>query len=171
VPSAVIPHGTKVHYAAGSQAIVLILLDPSHLGKWAIAQLRMTPVEKSDAEIVCLVDDDLSVLKSIERLLASDGLSVRGFNKPKEFLLHVQAHSVPVVILDIWMEEMSGLEVQAQLSALSPQTRVIVITGRDDPAAKLNARQMGVVAFFRKPFDDDQFLKAVHGALAIHPVE
>jgi FixJ family two-component response regulator len=46
----------------------------------------MTPVEKSDTEIVCLVDDDLSVLKSIERLLASDGLSVRGFNKPKEFL-------------------------------------------------------------------------------------
>ena len=70
----------------------------------------MTSSEKSDAEIVCLVDDDLSVLKSIERLLASDGLSVRGFNKPKEFLSHVQAHSVPVAILDIWMEEMSGLE-------------------------------------------------------------
>jgi len=64
----------------------------------------MTSVEKSDAEIVCLVDDDLSVLKSIQRLLASDGLSVRGFNKPKEFLAHVETHSVPVVILDIWME-------------------------------------------------------------------
>ena len=93
----------------------------------------MTSSEKSDAEIVCLVDDDLSVLKSIERLLASDGLSVRGFNKPKEFLSHVQAHSVPLVVLDIWMEEMSGLEVQAQLSGLSPWTRVIIITGREDP--------------------------------------
>jgi FixJ family two-component response regulator len=131
----------------------------------------MTSSEKSDTEIVCLVDDDLSVLKSIQRLLASDGLSVRGFNKPKEFLAHVQNHSVPVVILDIWMEEMSGLELQAQLSGLSPGTRVIVITGRDDPAAKLAALQLGVVAFFTKPFDDDQFLKTVRGALAMHSIE
>jgi FixJ family two-component response regulator len=131
----------------------------------------MTSSEKSDREIVCLVDDDLSVLKSIERLLASDGLSVRGFNKPKEFLSHVQAHSVPVVILDIWMEEMSGLELRAQLSGLFPGTRVIIITGRDDSAAKLTALQMGVVAFFTKPFDDDQFLKAVRDALATYPIE
>ena len=131
----------------------------------------MTYSEKSDAEIVCLVDDDLSVLKSIERLLASDGLSVRGFNKPKEFLSHVRAHSVPVAILDIWMEEMSGLELRAQLSGLSPGTRVIIITGREDPVAKLTALQMGVVGFFTKPFDDDQFLNAVRGALAMHPIE
>ena len=129
----------------------------------------MTSSEKSDTEIVCLVDDDLSILKSIERLLASDGFSVRAFNKPKEFLTYVQAHAVPLVVLDIWMEEMSGLEVQAQLSALSPQTRVIIITGREDQTAKLAALQSGVIAFFTKPFDDDQFLNAVRGALAMHP--
>src|SRR6478672_6599813 len=131
----------------------------------------MTSSEKSDTEIVCLVDDDLSVLKLIERLLASDGLSVRGFDKPKDFLTHVQAHTVPLVVLDIWMEEMSGLEVQAQLSALSPQTRVIIITGREDQTAKLAALQSGVIAFFTKPFDDDQFLNAVRGALAMHLIE
>lgn len=131
----------------------------------------MTSSEKSDTEIVCLVDDDLSVLKSIERLLASDGFSVCAFNKPKEFLTYVQAHAVPLVVLDIWMEEMSGLEVQAQLSALSPQTRVIIITGREDQTAKLAALQSGVIAFFTKPFDDDQFLNAVRGALAMHPIE
>src|SRR5207244_11178310 len=96
----------------------------------------MTSSEKSDAEIVCLVDDDLSVLKSIERLLASDGFSVRAFNKPKEILMYVQAHAVPLVVLDIWMEEMSGLEVQAQLSALAAQARVIIVTGREDQTAQ-----------------------------------
>ena len=131
----------------------------------------MTSSEKSDTEIVCLVDDDLSVLKSIERLLASDGFSVCAFNNPKEFLTYVQAHAVPLVVLDIWMEEMSGLEVQAQLSALSPQTRVIIITGREDQTAKLAALQLGVIAFFTKPFDGDQFLNAVRGALAMHPIE
>ena len=131
----------------------------------------MTSSEKSDAEIVCLVDDDLSVLKSIERLLASDGFSVCAFNKPKEFLTYVQAHAVPLVVLDIWMEEMSGLEVQAQLFALSPQTRVIIITGREDQTAKLAALQSGVIAFFTKPFDGDQFLNAVRRALAMHLIE
>jgi FixJ family two-component response regulator len=131
----------------------------------------MTPVEKSDTKIVCLVDDDPAVLKSIGRLLASDGFSVCAFNKPKEFLAHVQAHSVPVVILDIWMEEMSGLELQAQLSRLSPSTRVIIITGREDPTAKRTALHLGAIAFFTKPFDGDQFLNAVRGALAMHPIE
>jgi FixJ family two-component response regulator len=129
----------------------------------------MTSSEKSDTEIVCLVDDDPSVLKSIARLLASDGFSVRAFNKPKEFLTHVRAHAVALVVLDIWMEEMSGLEVQAQLSALSPQTRVIIITGREDQTAKRTAFHLGVAAFFTKPFDNDQFLNAVRRALAMHP--
>ena len=113
------------------------------------------------AEVVCLVDDDPAVLKSIGRLLASDGLAVRSFAKPKSFLAYVQANRVPLVVLDIWMEEMSGLEVQAKISALSPDTRVIIITGRDDPAAKQTAMRMGAFAFFTKPFDADEFLAAV----------
>jgi FixJ family two-component response regulator len=127
--------------------------------------LRMTPDEKCDAEIVCLVDDDPSVLKSIGRLLASDGFSVRAFNKPKAFLAHVQTHSVPLVVLDILMEEMNGLEVQTQLRDLSPRTRVIMITGCEDSNARSTATQLGVIAFFTKPFDGDEFLNVVHGAM------
>ena len=84
----------------------------------------MTPNETAAAEIVCLVDDDKSVLTSIGRLLASDGLAVRAFNEPESFLAHVKTHSVPVVILDIWMEQMTGLEVQAELvEAVAADTR------------------------------------------------
>ena len=126
----------------------------------------MTPSETTAAEIVCLVDDDPAVLKSIGRLLASDGISVRAFNEPKSFLAHVEAHSVPLVVLDIWMEEMNGLEVQTKLSKLSPRTRVIIMTGRKDPAAQQTAMQFGASAFFAKPFDDEEFLTAVHSALS-----
>jgi two-component system response regulator FixJ len=131
----------------------------------------MTVSEKSLPEIVCLVDDDPAVLKSIGRLLASDGFSVRSFDKPKSFLDHVRTNPVPVVVLDVWMEEMSGLEVQEQVSTLSPLTRVIIITGRDDPAAKRTAMDLGASAFFTKPFDDEQFLDAVRSALAMHVQE
>jgi FixJ family two-component response regulator len=128
--------------------------------------MPMTPSEQPPAEIVCLVDDDPAVLKSIGRLLVSDGFAVRSFDKPKNFLAHVRTTPVPLVVLDIWMEEMNGLEVQAQLSTLSPSTRVIVITGQDESAVKTTAEHQGVFAFFTKPFDDEQFLAAVHDALA-----
>jgi FixJ family two-component response regulator len=126
----------------------------------------MTPSKKSAPEIVCLVDDDSAVLRSIGRLLASDGFSARSFEKPKEFLAHVQTNAVPVVVLDLLMGEMNGLEVQAQISALSPGTRVIVITGREDPKMEAEVRRAGAIAFFRKPFDDGEFLGAVRAALA-----
>jgi FixJ family two-component response regulator len=125
----------------------------------------MTPSDKSEPEIVCLVDDDSAVLKSIGRLLASDGFSARSFDKPREFLSHIQTNAVPVVVLDLLMGQMSGLEVQAQISALSPRTRVIVITGREDPKMKEAALGAGAIAFFSKPFDDGEFLGAVRAAL------
>src|SRR5947199_10349549 len=102
----------------------------SNLENRADAELHMTPVKNPDTKIVCLVDNDPLVLKSLERLLASYGFSVRSFSEAKSFLAYVQAHQVPVVVLDIWMEEMLGLAVQASLSALSPSTRVMLITGQ-----------------------------------------
>jgi two-component system, LuxR family, response regulator FixJ len=122
--------------------------------------------EAGPTEEVCLVDDDPSVLRSMQYLLASDGLEVRAFNKAEDFLTHVADHYVPVVVLDIWMEKITGLEVLARLCALSPKTRVIVITARDDLAARATAMQIGPVAFFIKPFNDEKFLAAVHDALA-----
>ena len=124
------------------------------------------PGETAATEIVFLVDDDAGVLTSIGRLLASDGFGVRSFRAPREFLTHLETNPVALVILDIWMEQMTGLEVQAKLSRISPATRVIVITGRKDPGAEKTAMEFGAVAFFLKPFDAEEFLAAVHRALA-----
>lgn len=115
---------------------------------------------------VCLVDDDASVLRSMQSLLASDGIEVQAFNKPEEFLRHAYTHPVPVVVTDIWMQGVTGLEILARMCALSPRPRVIVITAREDLAARATAMQIGPVAFFIKPFNDEQFLAAVHDALA-----
>lgn len=115
---------------------------------------------------VCLVDDDQSVLRSMEYLLASDGLKVRPFNKPEEFLAHAAVHPVSVVVTDVWMEGVTGLEILARMCALSPRPRVIVITAREDLAARATAMQIGPVAFFMKPFNDEKFISAVRDALA-----
>jgi FixJ family two-component response regulator len=120
----------------------------------------------SEGAEVCLVDDDASVLRSMQYLLASDGIEVRAFNKPAEFLAHAASHRVPVVVTDIWMEGVTGLEILARMCAITPRPRVIIITARDDLAARATAMQIGPVAFFIKPFNDEEFLAAVHDALA-----
>src|SRR6266513_3730671 len=120
---------------------------------------------QSDSNEVCLVDDDTSVLKSMQYLLVSDGIKVRAFNTPEDFLAHAATHSVPVVVTDIWMEKVTGLEILARMCALSPRPRVIVITAREDLAARATALAIGPVAFFIKPFDDEKFIAAVRKAL------
>jgi CheY-like chemotaxis protein len=114
---------------------------------------------------VCLIDDDPSVLRSMHYLLAAEGLAVRPFEKASEFLKHVLTHEVAVVVTDIWMNEVTGLEVLARLCAISPKTRVIVITAREDLAARATAMAIGPVAYFMKPFDDTKFIAAVREAL------
>ncbi len=144
------------------------MIATSHIENGAVAQTRMTPSEKPSSEVICLVDDDPMVLRSTGRLLVSDGFAVRPFDKGKDFIAYVASHDVPLVVLDVWMEEMTGLEVLAQLCAISPQTHAIVITGHEDSAAQITAMQIGAVAFLIKPFDDEQFLEMVHRALG-HP--
>jgi two-component system response regulator FixJ len=114
---------------------------------------------------VCLLDDDASVLRSMQYLLASEGIEVRAFNKPEDFLAHAAVYRVPVVVTDIWMAGITGLEILARMCAITPRPRVIVITARDDLAARVTAMQIGPVAFFIKPFNDEQFLAAVQDAL------
>lgn len=116
--------------------------------------------------VVCLVDDDSSVRKSICHLLESDGFSVHAFAEPDVFLEHLARNAVPVLVLDIWMEKMTGMELLAHLCAKSPQTRVIFVTAYDDVAAERTVRQAGAFDFFKKPFDDDRLLNSVR--LALH---
>jgi FixJ family two-component response regulator len=116
--------------------------------------------------VVCLVDDDPSVRKSIGRLLESAGYKIFAFSEPEAFLEHLANNHVPLVVLDIWMERMTGLELLVHLCARSPKTRVIFITAYEDAAAERTVKQAGVFAFFHKPFDDSQFLQAVRSALA-----
>jgi len=124
------------------------------------------PGETITTEAIYVLDDDPSVLRSISRLLASEGLKFRTFSDPKSLLSSIEVQPVPVVILDIWMEKITGLEVQSKLSRLSPRTRVIIMTGRSDVGVQQTAMELGAAAYFTKPFDDLEFMHAVRASLA-----
>jgi two-component system response regulator HydG len=120
----------------------------------------------SNANVVCLLDDDPSVLKGLSRLLRSAGWHAEQFSDPETFLFYAKTHRTPVAVIDIWMPLMNGLEVQSRLREISPSTRVIIFTGKDDPLVRATALNAGASAFFSKPFDDEEFLTTVRGALA-----
>ncbi len=116
--------------------------------------------------IICLVDDDPSMLKALDRLLSSVGLQAQLFSEPLGFLSYVTCNSVALAVIDIWMSDMSGLQVQKKLQVVLPKTRVIIITATDEDSVRNAAMQGGAIAYFVKPFDDDAFLAAVHQAIA-----
>jgi two-component system response regulator HydG len=116
--------------------------------------------------IICVLDDDQSVLRATSRLLISAGWQVEPFIEPISFLNHAAANRPPVAVVDVLMPAMNGLEVQSRLRHVSPNTRVIILTSRDDQSIYDTAIAAGAVGFFVKPFDDDAFLAMINLAVS-----
>jgi FixJ family two-component response regulator len=116
-------------------------------------QPEKSEVTAAEAAAICLVDDDFGVRKSVSRLLESAGFKAHAFGEPESFLAHLTTNPVPVVLSDIWMKSMTGMEVLAHLCARSPAAQSIVM-------------QAGAFAFLIKPFNDEELLSLVRRALS-----
>ena len=114
---------------------------------------------------IWLLDDDASMLKALARLLAAAGFAVQKFSHPADFLSRFDQEKCRVAVVDVWMPDMNGLEVQACLRRDSPKTRIIFITGRDDPSVRQTALDAGAFAFLAKPFEDEVLLQLIHKAV------
>jgi FixJ family two-component response regulator len=123
-----------------------------------------SPLSASARDGIWLLDDDVSMLKALGRLMNSAGFIVEKFNHPGAFLARLEHSPCRVAILDVWMPDMNGLEVQACLRRDSPETRIIFISGRDDPLVRHTALDAGALAFLTKPFDDESMLQLVRMA-------
>ena len=125
-----------------------------------------SPLSAPGRDGIWLLDDDASMLKALGRLLNSAGFAVEKFNRPADFLSMLKQRDCRVAVLDVWMPEMNGLEVQACLRRDSPATRIIFITGRDDPSVRQTAVDAGAFGFLAKPFEDEVLLQLIHKAAA-----
>jgi FixJ family two-component response regulator len=123
------------------------------------------PVSSAPArDGIWLLDDDASMLKALGRLLMSAGFAVEKFSDPADFLSQLEHARCRVAVLDVWMPDMNGLEVQACLRRDSPETRIIFITGRDDPSIRQAALDAGAFGFLSKPFEDETLVQLLHKA-------
>ena len=127
------------------------------------------PLSRLACNSIWLLDDDASMLKALGRLLKSAGLIAEKFNHPAAFLARLKQARCRVAVLDVWMPHMNGLEVQACLRRDSPETRIIFITGRDDPSVRQTALDAGAFAFLAKPFEDEALVQLIQKAKAMSP--
>jgi len=118
------------------------------------------------APLVAVVDDDLSVRKSLDRLIRSVGLHVRVFASAEEFLKSASRLKPQCLILDVSLPGMSGIELHRLLLARRSNVPIIFITAHgSDERARLEAASDWTVAYFIKPFSADELLDAVNVAL------
>lgn len=115
---------------------------------------------------ICLLDDDASVLKATSRLLSHAGYRVQSFTDPVTFLTYAFDHQPCVAVLDILMPAMNGLEVQRRLRHVSPSTRVIILSSKDDPIVRAAAMREGASDFFIKGIENKGFLAGIESALS-----
>lgn len=116
--------------------------------------------------LVLVVDDDESVRRSLRWLLVTAGYSVATFSSGADMLEHRPPEQPTVLLIDVRMPDMTGLEVKEQLSRMGRDLVTIFITGHDDVAISVQAMKSGAEDFLLKPFDETTVLDAVERGMA-----
>jgi len=115
--------------------------------------------------VVYVVDDDLSVLKSLRRLLAVCGFRVETFSSAREFLQNYLDDVPGCLVLDICLPGLNGLELQRTLAEEGHALPIIFITGHGDIPTSVRAMKAGAVDFLPKPFTDKALIDSIEQAL------
>jgi FixJ family two-component response regulator len=112
-----------------------------------------------DRNIVFVVDDDPGVLKGVQRLLRQYDYKPILFSSAEAFKNHTDFESAVCVILDINLNDGSGIELRHRLKAAGIGVPVIYMTGNDDPAVRKAALDSGCIAFLTKPFSVQELIQ------------
>lgn len=113
---------------------------------------------------IILIDDDRDILKSMEQTLGLDGYQIRSFQAPEHALESLCRSFDGVVISDVKMPNMDGMDVLRAIKNIDAEIPVIVITGHADVPLAVEALQNGALDFIEKPFDPQLLLDTVYRA-------
>jgi FixJ family two-component response regulator len=115
--------------------------------------------------IVFIVDDDLSVRRSTERLMRTAGLKVQTFTSAREFLKNPPPEGPACLVLDVRMPGISGMDLQRELTRAGIQIPIIFITAHGDIPTTVRAMKAGAVEFLTKPFRSRTLVDGVRAAI------
>ena len=119
---------------------------------------------KSPPKVVGVIEDDLSMLRGIERLLHAHGVETRGYGSAEAFFASDSLSMLTCVILDIHLAGESGIELRRQIRAAGFDFPAIFITASDDTSLEAEAREAGCIAYLQKPFPCEFLIAAIDQA-------
>ena len=114
---------------------------------------------------IYLIDDDESMRTSLSRMLRDVGYIVEDFSSAVTFLEHSVPVAPAVILLDMQMPDMTGLDLQEKLVQLGRKTPIVFVSGQSHPHQIVKSLKRGAVDFLFKPFNLEDLLKAVADAL------
>jgi DNA-binding NtrC family response regulator len=117
-----------------------------------------------DAFSVLLVDDEEEFLETLVKRLAKRKLDVTGVTSALDALRVLNEKPVDVVVLDVKMPGMDGLEALRQIKITSPDVEVIMLTGHANMEAAIQGMELGAFDYLMKPMDIDELLYKLQDA-------
>jgi len=115
---------------------------------------------------VLVVDDEERIRSSIRGILTDEGYRVLDTSDPCSAMQLIAAEHPAVVVLDVWMPGMDGIELLRQIKQASPMTQVIMISGHANIQNAVAATRLGAADFIEKPFSVNGLLAALERVLA-----
>ena len=114
---------------------------------------------------VLLVEDELSLAKGLQMVMDDEGYVVDMTDTGKGALDKFRTKDFDLMVADLRLPDIDGLEVIQHVRESRPETKVVIITGYPSISTAVQAVKMGVSDYLRKPFTDDEFKMAVETAL------
>lgn len=114
---------------------------------------------------VLIIDDEKNILDSLSGILQDEGFAVSKATDGKEGLEIFDRESPDVVLLDVWMPEIDGIQVLKEIKARKNDARVVVISGHGTISTAVEAVKMGAYDFLEKPLSIDKVLEVVYRSI------
>lgn len=113
---------------------------------------------------ILIVDDDSDLRETLSRFLSAEGFTPLGFATGKAALTRMNDESIAVALIDLRLEDMSGLEVINGIKERSPSTECIIFTGYATQESAIEAVNQGAYGYIQKPYDLGQLTLMVRRA-------
>jgi two-component system, NtrC family, nitrogen regulation response regulator NtrX len=118
-------------------------------------------------ETILVVDDEESICKSLKAILSEEGYQVLVTGSGEDAVKIVEEEMPQLVLLDIWLPGIDGLETLKALKKISPQALVIIMSGHGTIETAVKATKLGAFDFIEKPLSLDKIIILVNNAISL----
>ena len=138
---------------------------------WGQRSNQSAKINKNMSETILIIDDEPSIIQSLQGILSDEGFTVLTASGGLEGLSIIKETIPDLIILDIWMPDIDGIETLTRIRELYPTVQVIMISGHGTIETAVKATKLGAYDFIEKPLSLDKVLLAVNNALNYNRLE